>query len=432
MREGAVGVGEVEWARARELDASDPLAAARDQFGETPGDSVYLDGNSLGMLPRRSVARLRQVVEEEWGRGLVGSWDRWIDLPFQVGDRLGQALLGADAGEVVMADSTSVNLYKLAAAAVGARPGRTVVVTDRRNFPTDRYLLEGLVRGRPLELRLVEFDEVEGPTAERVRAAVDGDTALLSLSHVDYRSGAIADMAGISAVAHAAGALTLWDLSHSVGAVPIQLDRSGADLAAGCTYKYVNAGPGAPAFLYVRRSLQEEISQPIWGWFGKRQMFAMDEGYRPRDGVGSFLSGTPAVLGLALVEEGVLLLEELGIERIRAKSIALTSYLVELCDRHLAGLGFELASPRAADRRGSQVCLRHVRAQAICRELGERWGVVADFRAPDRLRLGCAAPTTSFADLALAVERIAQVSDLGEGPSSPSPAGGAAGATERG
>lgn len=402
-------------ARALELDAEDPLAGARELFWPGPEGQVYLDGNSLGMLPRRSGARLRRVVEREWAEGLVGSWEGWIDMPTSVGDRLGRELLGAAPGQVLVADSTTVNLYKLAAAALDARPGRGVVVSDRHNFPTDRYLLEGLARGRGLELRLVEFDEVEGPDPQRVAEVVDGDTALLSLSHVDYRSGALADMMAISEVAHRAGALTLWDLCHSVGAVPIELDRSAADLACGCTYKYLNAGPGSPAFLYVRGELQGQLRQPIWGWFAQLDQFAMGQGYSPRPGVGAFLSGSPNVIGLALVEEGTALLGELGIERIRAKSQALTSFLVELWERHLNPLGFGLASPRDPRRRGSHVTLRHPRAAEVCRRLAGT-GVVADFRSPDRLRLGCAAPTTSYSELVVAVGRIAAaVSDRAGG-----------------
>ena len=377
-------------------------------FETAPDDPVYLDGNSLGRLPRRSLPRLLDVVQREWGSGLVRSWGGWMGMPVRVGDRLGEALLGAAPGQVVVADSTSVNLYKLAAAALDARPGRPEVITDRANFPTDRYLLAGLAAARGLDLRLVDFDEVRGPTREAVAAAVGEQTALVVLSHVDYRSGALADMAGISAAVHRAGALTLWDVSHSVGAVPVALDQSGADLAAGCTYKYVNAGPGAPAFLYVRRQLQERLRQPIWGWMGKRDPFAMEEPYTPEDGIGSFLSGTPPVLGLALVAEGVELLAELGLDRVRAKSLALTTHLIGLWDRQLAPLGFQLATPRDPELRGSQVTLRHPRAAAICARLGRAGEVVLDFRPPDRVRMGCAAPTTSFTDLARAVQAIAR------------------------
>jgi len=394
--------------RARELDHDDGIAWARDRFQIHEAQPIYLDGNSLGMLPLRSLQRLEELLREEWGRGLVRSWDHWIGLPTRVGDLLGSALLGAGPGQTVVSDATTVNLYKLASAALDRLPSRTVIVSDRANFPTDRYLLEGLAKARGLELRLVDFPEVDGPSAELLEQHVDENTALVSLSHVDYRSGAVADMAAINKVAHSRGALTLWDLCHSVGAIPIQLDADGADLAAGCTYKYLNAGPGSPAFLYVRRELQATMRQPIWGWFGQEDQFAMGQGYRPVAGVARFQSGSPQVVGIALVEEGARLLEEVGIRRIREKNMRLTAFLIDLHDAWLAELGFELMTPRSPERRGSQVCLRHPRAQAICQALIERDLVVADFRAPDRLRLGLAAPTTRFLDVHDAAWRVRQ------------------------
>jgi kynureninase len=399
-------------AEAAALDEADPLAWARGLFHAGAADPPYLDGNSLGRLPKRSLSRLLQVAEKEWGGGLVRSWNGWMGMPARVGDRLGEVLLGAGPGQVVVADSTSVNLYKLAAAALDSLPGRTAVVTDRANFPTDRYLLAGLTASRGLRLRLVDFDEVIGPTPEAVGNVVGADTALVLLSHVDYRSGALADMARISEVVRDAGALTLWDLSHSVGAVPVTLDESGADLAAGCTYKYVNAGPGSPAFLYVSRHLQSRLRQPIWGWMGKRDPFAMEEPYTPQEGIGSFLSGTPPILGLALVEEGVEVLAELGIDRVRSKSLALTAHLIGLADRRLVPLGFRLATPRQAAQRGSQVTLLHPRARELCQRLDGSNEVVLDFRPPDRVRLGCAAPTTSFTDLTRAVAALARSAAL--------------------
>ncbi|MHB8325127.1 MAG: kynureninase [Candidatus Dormibacteria bacterium] len=347
-----------------------------------------------------------QLVRWEWGRGLVGSWDGWIDLPARVGDQLGQHLLGAASGQVLISDATTINLYKLAAAALDARPGRSVIVSDRANFPTDRYLLEGLAEQRGLSLQLVDFPEVEGPSPDLVANAVNSDTALLALSHVDYRSGALAGMAGINEVAHRAGAMVLWDLCHSVGAVPIDLDAAGTDLAAGCTYKYLNAGPGSPAFLYMREELQASLRQPIWGWFGQTDQFEMGQGYRPVAGLGRFLSGSPNVIGIGLVEEGAKLLAEAGIQAVRAKSVGLTSFLIELQDAWLEPLGFELASPREPSRRGSPVTLRHPDAYRICPAILAEAGVVADFRSPNRLRLGCAAPTTSFGDVCEAAVRI--------------------------
>ncbi|HEX8930560.1 MAG TPA: kynureninase [Actinomycetota bacterium] len=392
---------------AERLDRDDPLAGLREQFVIDDPDLLYLDGNSLGRLPRRSVARLREVVEREWGERLIRSWnERWMDLPARVGDLLGEHLLGAAPGQVAVSDSTSVNLYKLAAAALDANPGREVIVSDRHNFPTDRYVLEGLAAERGRRLELVEFDELEGPTAAAVERVVDRRTALLCLSHVDYRSGALADMAAIDAVARRAGAITLWDLCHSVGAVPVELDAAGADLAVGCTYKYLNAGPGAPAFLYVRRERQARLRQPIWGWFGQREQFAMGQGYDPAPDVSRFLVGTPFVPGVALVEEGVALLAEAGIERLRAKGIALTELIVALYDEWLAPLGFGLASPRDPALRGSHVALAHPDGYRISQVLISSRRVIPDFRPPDRIRLGPAPATTRFVDVWDAMDRL--------------------------
>jgi kynureninase len=394
-------------AEAERLDREDPLAPFRDRFVIDDPELLYLDGNSLGRLPRQSLERLRTVVEQEWGRRLIRSWnERWMDLPARVGDLIGQRLLGAAPGQVVVSDSTSVNLYKLAVAALDARPGRTVIVSDRDNFPSDRYVLEGLAAARGLRLELADFDELRGPTAAAVAPLVDERTALVSLSHVDYRSGALADMAGINALAHDAGALTLWDLCHSVGSVPVELDADGADLAVGCTYKYLNAGPGAPAFLYVRAEHLERLRQPIWGWFGQRDQFAMGQGYAPAPDVSRFLVGTPQVLGVALVEEGAGLLAEAGIQRLRAKGMALTELLVALHDAWLAPLGLTLASPRDAAARGSHVAIAHPDAYRICRALVEKAGVIPDFRAPDRIRLGLAPVTTRFTDVWDAMDRL--------------------------
>ena len=394
-------------ADAERLDRDDPLADLRDQFVIDDPDLLYLDGNSLGRLPRRSIERLRTVVEREWGERLIRSWnERWMDLPMRAGDRIGEALVGAAPGQVAVSDSTSVNLYKLAVAALDARSGRDRIVSDRHNFPSDRYVLEGLAAARGCRLELVEFDELGGPTAAAVGRVVDERTALVSLSQVDYRSGALADMAAINAVAHRAGALTLWDLCHSVGAVPVELDADGTDLAVGCTYKYLNAGPGAPAFLYVRQEHQASLRQPIWGWFGQRDQFAMAQGYDPAPDLSRFLVGTPFVPGIALVEEGVALLAEAGIERLRVKGVALTELAIELHDAGLASLGFTLASPRDPARRGAHVSLAHPDGYRICQALISKARVIPDFRPPDRIRIGPAPLTTRFVDVWDAMERL--------------------------
>ena len=393
---------------AEDLDAADPLAGFRDRFVREDPSLIYLDGNSLGPLPHATRARIAEVVGQEWGAGLVRSWHHWIELPGQVGDLLGEHLIGAAPGQVAVCDSTTVNLYKLACAALDARPGRSVVVTDDDNFPTDRYVLQGIAAQRGVELRMIGTDLDQGLAAGAVRAAVDERTALVSLSHVAYRCGALADMAAITAIAHQAGALALWDLCHSAGAVPVELDASGADLAVGCTYKYLNAGPGAPAFLYVRRELQQALRQPVWGWFGQRDQFDMGRAYQPAPGIGQFLTGTPQIIGTVAVQEGARLLAEAGIGRLRAKAVALTGYLIGLADAWLAPRGVTVASPRQAERRGAHVTLAHPEAWRISQAL-IREGVIGDYRTPDRLRLGPVPAYTRFTDVWDALDILRQI-----------------------
>jgi kynureninase len=386
---------------AEELDAADPLAGFRDRFALDDPGLIYLNGNSLGALPRATRRRLEAVIREEWGTALARSWEHWVDLPGQAGDLVGE-LTGAAPGQVVVADNTTVNLYKLACVALDARPGRRVIITDRDNFPSDRYVFEGIAAQRGLELRMLDTDINEGLDAGQVRAAVDEDTALVSLSHVAYRSGALADMAGVTEIVHAAGALMLWDLCHSVGAVPAELDRCDVDLAVGCTYKYLNAGPGAPAFLYVASRLQETLRQPVWGWFSQRDQFAMGPAYDPAPGIAKFVTGTPSILGAAAVEEGARLLLEAGLDPIRAKSRRLTGYLVELGGAWLEPLGCALATPRDGARRGGHVTYCHPDAEQITGRLAAA-GIVTDYRTPDRFRFGLSPLTTRFTDVWTAV-----------------------------
>jgi kynureninase len=393
---------------AQDLDTADQLASFRDRFVRHDRDLIYLDGNSLGPLPVRTQARIAEVVDQDWGVGLVRSWDKWIHLPRQAGDMLGEHLLGAAQGQVLVCDSVTVNLYKLACAALDARPGRDVIITDDDNFPTDRYVLEGIAAQRGCELRLIHTDIDAGISAQSVAEAVDERTALVSLSHVAYRSGALADMASLTDLIHARGALALWDLSHSVGAVAVELDAAGADLAIGCTYKYVNAGPGAPAFLYVREELQPQVRQPIWGWFGQREQFAMGPRYDPAPDIDAFLTGTPNIIGTIAVEEGARLLGEAGIAPLRAKGIELTTYLIALADEWLTPLGFAVASPRDAARRGAHVSLQHEDAWQISQAL-IRADVVGDYRAPDRVRLGPVPICTSFTEVRDAMERLREI-----------------------
>jgi kynureninase len=391
---------------AAALDADDPLALFRDEFAIADEGLIYLDGNSLGRLPYAALGRIERVVANEWGQGLVGSWDYWIDLPARVGDLLAESLLGAEPGEVVVGDSTTVNLYKLASAALDARPDRRVIVTDDANFPTDRFVLEGLARQRGLELRIFPSDPVRGPNGDSLGSALGPDVALVCLSHVAYRSGALADMSVLTWLIHEVGALVLWDLSHSVGSVPVDLRASGADLATGCTYKYLNGGPGAPAFAYVRSELQGGLRQPIWGWFGQREQFEMGPGYDPAPGIAQFLVGTPAVVQLAAVEEGVCLVARAGIDRLREKSMYLTELAIELHDDWLAPLGFTLGTPRDPGRRGAHVSLRRADAAELCGRLVAEAAVVPDFRTPDSIRLGFAPLYTRFVDVWDGLDRL--------------------------
>ena len=388
-------LGSAEDARARDDD--DPLAALRDRFAD-PGDAIaYLDGNSLGRLPRATAERLTEMVRNEWGSRLIRGWEEgWMELPFVVGDRLGELALGAAAGQVAVADSTTVCFYKLAAAAIAARPGRTEIVTDRANFPTDRYVLEGLAEQHGMTIRWLGGDSA--PTADEIAAATGEATALVALSHVAYRSAEILDLPAITAAGQRAGALVLWDLSHSAGAVPVNLDAHGVDLAVGCTYKYLNGGPGAPAFLYVAQRHQTTLRQPIWGWLGRSDPFAMAQGYEPAEGIAAMLSGTPPVVALTAVQAGLELLAEAGLEAIRAKGIALTEYAIALTDAWLAPAGVSVRSPRDGARRGAHVALSHPDARRLCREL-IAGGVIVDFREPDIIRAGLSPLTTSFDDV---------------------------------
>jgi kynureninase len=389
------------------LDERDPLREFRSRFVIDP-DLVYLDGNSLGLAPAATLARLREVADQWASRGVRAWDDGWLELPVVVGERLASAALGAAPGQVVVGDSTTVCFYKLACAALDARPGRRQIVTDVDNFPTDRYVLEGIARSRGLEVVWTRSDACTGPTASQLAPLVSRDTALVTFSHVSYRSAHIADMSAISALAHSAGALVLWDLSHSAGSVPLALDRDGCDLAVGCTYKYLNGGPGAPAYMYVRRQLQDEVRQPIWGWLGRAEPFEMAQGFVPAVGMTAMLSGTPPVLALAPVDEGVRLVAEAGIDAIRRKGIELTELAIALIDARLSALGASAASPRDSAVRGAHVALAHPRAQWLCGELVSR-RVVVDFRRRDVIRLGCSPLTTRFVDVWDGVEAVREL-----------------------
>jgi kynureninase len=394
------------------LDDTDPLAGFRTRFAGVDDGLLYLDGNSLGRLPCDTPAAVARVVEQEWGRGLVGSWRDWVERSRRIGDVLAGGVLGARPGEVLVGDTTSVDLYKLLVAAADARPGRDVLVCCADDFPTDRYIVAGVAEARGMTVREVEAHIDTGLDLEVLAAALDERVAVLVLSQVAYRSGALVDIAEVTRLAAAAGALVLWDLSHAAGAVPADLTAAGAELAVGCTYKYLNGGPGAPAFLYVRRELQDQLRQPIWGWFGQRDQFAMGAAYDPADGVDRFAVGTPPVLAMAAVEVGARLSAEAGIDRLTAKGRALTELVVALADAWLTGYGITVASPRDPARRGAHVSLAHPQAWQLTQALVDR-GVVPDFRTPDRLRLGPAPLYTRFVDVWDAMDRLRGV--LAEG-----------------
>jgi kynureninase len=384
---GATGPTRVD---AERLDATDPLARFRDRFRMDDPDVLYLDGNSLGRLPLATARRLQEAVEREWGADLAGAWDHWIDLPVQVGDEIGR-VVGAAPGQVAVSDSTTVNLYKLAVAALRhqARGGRRAVVVDPGEFPTDRYVLTGL--GSDVDVRWA-------PPADLGGALAPGDVALVVYSLVDYRTSELRDLHAITRDVHDAGALVLWDLSHAAGAVPVDLDGASADLAVGCTYKYLNGGPGSPAFLYVRRELQDELRPPIQGWFAQREQFDMGPTFEREPGIRGWLVGTPGVIALTSAQGGIEVVAEAGIAAIRAKSIALTAYAIALHDAWLAPLGCSIGSPRDSARRGSHVAIRHPDAKRLTAALIAR-AVIVDYRAPDSVRIGLSPLTTSFEDV---------------------------------
>jgi kynureninase len=408
---------------ALSLDQQDNLASFRDRFVIADPDLIYLDGNSLGRLPKAVVERLRLAVEDEWGRGLIRAWNQdWWGAPVRVGEKIAR-LVGAASGQVIVCDSTSVDLFKLVLAALSIHPQRRRIVTDTLNFPSDLYVLQGCAQllspsplqgegrggGRHQILRIGSRDGDVTPDLAALETAIDENTALVTLSQVTFKSGYLYAMDAITELAHRKGALVLWDLCHSVGAVPIALDACRADFAIGCTYKYLNGGPGSQAFLYVRKEWQEKITSPIWGWWGQDQPFAFDLDYTPAPGIARFLSGSQGILSLLAMEAALDVTLEAGMERIREKSIRMTEYLVDLFDTRLAPLGFTLGTPRTPDRRGSHVSIRHPEGYRINRALIDDMNVVPDFREPDNLRLGLAPLYTSFADVWEGVDRIRRV-----------------------
>lgn len=400
-------------AYARRMDRADGLAHFRRRFAGADGPLVYFDGNSLGRPPIAAIERMQQFMTEEWGGRLIRGWDEaWLAQPTELGDRIGRAVIEAKAGQTVVADSTTVLLYKLARAAVDAQiardPQRREIVVDTDNFPTDRYVLEGIAKERGLRLRWIEVDTAAGVTPAQLARAVGPETALVVVSHVAYRSAHLADAPELTRIAHDAGALILWDLCHSAGSVPVKADAWGFDLAVGCTYKYLNGGPGSPAFAYVRDDLQGVLAQPIQGWWGTTDMFLMGPEYEPVPGIRRFLSGTAPILGMLPMAETLAMIEEAGMPAIRAKSMALTAFAIELSEAWLAPLGVTLASPADPEERGGHVTLHHDTMREVTARLWQR-DVIPDYRDPGGLRIGLSPLSTSFEEVHRGLQQTEQV-----------------------
>ena len=397
----------VEW--AADLDERDPLAAFRAEFVLPGGVLAYLDGNSLGRPLKVTRERLAGFIDGEWGERLIRAWDeKWMKLPTTVGDTIGRVVLGAAPGQTVVGDSTTVMLYKLIRAAVDARPERSEIIADTENFPTDRFLLATIAAETGRRIRWIEPDPATGVQPAEVEALLCDRTALVLLSHVAYKSAYIADLPGITAAAHGAGALVLWDLCHSAGAVDVQLDAAQVDLAVGCSYKFLNGGPGAPAYGYVAQRLHEELTQPITGWMGSADPFTMGPDYQPAPGIRRFLSGTPPILAMIPIEDMLALIGRAGMPAIRSKSVLLTGFTIVVADQVLAPLGVDVASPREADVRGGHVTLEHDAMKAVVDELWRR-GVIPDFRPARGLRIGLSPLSTSFTEVATALAHIRQI-----------------------
>jgi kynureninase len=384
---------------AKRLDAEDPLAFARERF-RLPEGVIYLDGNSLGPLPAAAPLALRRTMEQQWGKDLIASWNKhgWIDWPTNVAAKLAP-IVGAEPNELLIADSTSVCLFKLLAAAACARPERRTILTQKGNFPTDTYVAEGVADMLGLELRAV--------AADRVRRAINRDTAVLTLTHVDYRSAAVHGMRAINEAAHEAGALTVWDLSHSAGAIELDLNAAGCDLAVGCGYKYLNGGPGAPAFIFVASRLQDMLRSPLQGWMGHAEPFAFDDSYRPAKGMERFLTGTPSILALAALYVGLSTFDDIYMRDLEAKSRKLSQLFIDEVEAR-CGDDVRLASPRDPAQRGSHVVFAHEHGYAVMQALIAR-GVIGDFRAPNLMRFGFAPLYNSFADMVGAAENLAGI-----------------------
>jgi kynureninase len=405
---------------AHQLDTQDPLASYREQFVITDPDLVYFDGNSLGMMPKVAQERAKQVIEQEWGSDLIRGWNKgWWNAPQRVGDKIGQ-LIGAAPGQTLVNDTVSLNLFKLATSALTLQPNKKQIITDTFNFPSDLYILQGITNLLALSgavaetkrheiIRIGAVDDDITPDIDALESAINEETALVTLSHVVFKSGYIYDMQRITELAHSKGALVLWDLSHSVGSVPVRLDDCNADFAIGCTYKYLNGGPGAPGFLYVNKKIQEKLTSPIWGWWGQKNPFDFSLDYEPAPGAQRFLVGTQPMISLLTMEAALEPTFNAGMDAIRAKSILMTDYASYLTEAWLAPLGFSLGSPADSAIRGSHISIRHADGYRINRALIEEMNVIPDFRAPDNIRLGFAPLYTSFTEIREGFARIKRV-----------------------
>ena len=400
---------------AGELDRMDALRHFRSQFYIPENDLIYLDGNSLGRLPNTTRELLRHSVDYEWGQRLIRTWNEgWFALPQKISAKIAQ-IIGAEADEVACCDSTSINLYKLAWAAIERQKGRTRIVSDVLNFPTDLYVLQSVINqfANKHELVLTPSEDGISININDLEKNIDENTALVVLSHVAFKSAFLYNMQQVNEIVHKKGALIIWDLSHAAGAVPLTLTATGADMAVGCTYKYLNGGPGSPAYLYVNRKLQKNLTSPVWGWFGDARPFEFNHQYRPADGIDKFMIGTPPILSLAAVEPGLDLILAAGMEKIRGKSLLQTEYLIFLADQYLIPLGFAFGSPLNAESRGSHVSLQHPEAFRICKALinpmDNHPAIIPDFRAPDNIRFGITPLYTSFAEIHQAIKRVEEI-----------------------
>jgi kynureninase len=400
---------------AKRMDREDPLRVFRDRFYLPGEDVIYLDGNSLGRLPLKAREQIRQVTDHQWGTRLIRSWNEgWYGRSGELGRKIAR-IIGAGDGEVIVCDSTSLNLYKLAFAALKVQSGRKKIVSDDLNFPTDLYVLQGIVDqlGPGYKLQIAKSRDGLTMDTKILEEVMDDDTALVVLSHVAFKSAFMYDMKAITGLAHRKGAMMLWDLSHAAGAVPVELNASHADFAIGCTYKYLNGGPGAPAYLYVKKELHDKLTPPVWGWFGDNDPFAFDLQYKPTSGIRKFLVGTPPVLSQEAIGPGLDIILEAGMDSLRNKSMLQTEYMVYLFDSQLKDIGFSLGSPRDAEQRGSHISLRHQEGYRICKALIEPRDatvkVIPDFRKPDNIRIGITPLYTSFEDIWRFVDRIQEI-----------------------